>query len=74
MFEAVVGAVVFHHPTALLVQQEIGGVLQYLRQISARCTAWIIHIVLNLLPALGCKLVEPINELYIATTPTNEAG
>ena len=34
----------------------------------------IIHIVRNLLRALGCKLIEPINELGIAATLLNETA
>ena len=42
--------------------------LQYPRQIPAPRTAWIIHIVRNLLRALGCQFIEPINELGVAAT------
>jgi hypothetical protein len=37
-------------------------------------TAGIIRVAGNLLRALGCQFIEPINELGIAATLTNEAG
>ena len=40
--------------------------LQHLRQLRTLRTAWIIHVVCNLLRALGCKFIEPIKELGIA--------
>ena len=46
--------------------------LQYPRQIPAPRTAWIIHIVRNLLRALGCQFIEPIDELGIAATFLDE--
>ena len=42
---------------------------QHPRQIPAPRTAWIIHIVRNLLRAFGCQFIEPIDELGIAATP-----
>ena len=47
-------------------------VLKHPRQIRAPRTAWIIHVVRNLLRALGCQFIEPINELGIAATLLNE--
>ena len=41
---------------------------KHLRQILAPRTTWIIHVVRNLLRALGCKFIEPVNELGIAAT------
>ena len=38
----------------------------HLRQILAPRAAWIIPVVCNLLRALGCKFIEPINELAIS--------
>ena len=40
--------------------------LQHLRQLRTLRTTWIVHVVRNLLRALDCKFVEPINELGIA--------
>jgi hypothetical protein len=37
--------------------------LQHLRRIPAPCTTRIIHVARNLLWTLGCKLIEPIDEL-----------
>jgi hypothetical protein len=48
--------------------------LQHSRQIPASRTARIIHIERNLLWTLGCKFIEPFDELGIAATITNEAG
>ena len=50
------------------------GGLQHPRQIPAPRTAWIIHVVCNLLRALGCQFIEPIDDLAIAATVTNETG
>jgi hypothetical protein len=50
------------------------SVLQHFRQIPASRTAWIIHIECNLLRAFGCQFIEPIDELGIAATLTNETG
>jgi hypothetical protein len=49
-------------------------VLKHPRQILASRTAWIIHVVCNLLRALGSQFIEPIDELGIAATVTNETG
>ena len=48
--------------------------LQHPRQIPAPRTAWIIHVVRNLLRALGCQFIEPIDHLAIAATLIDEAG
>jgi len=40
--------------------------LQHLRQLRTLRTTWIVHVVRNLLRALDCKFIEPINELGIA--------
>ena len=48
--------------------------LKHLRQIPAPRTTWIIHVVRNLLRALGCKFIEPVNELGIAATLNDETG
>lgn len=48
--------------------------LQHLRQILAARTAWIIHIVCNLLRALGGQFIEPINELGIAAPLVDKPG
>jgi hypothetical protein len=37
-----------------------GRTLQHLRQLGTLRTAWIIHVVGNLLRAFGCKFIEPI--------------
>ena len=49
-------------------------VLQHPRQIPAPGTAWVIHVVRNLLWALGSQFIEPINDLGIPATITSEAG
>jgi hypothetical protein len=46
--------------------------LQHLRQSRAPRRAWIVHVARNLLRALGCKFIEPIDDLGIAATLLNE--
>jgi len=48
--------------------------LKHLRQLRAPCTARIIHIVCNLLRALGCQFIEPIEDLGIAAPLINETA
>jgi hypothetical protein len=48
--------------------------LQRLRQLRTLRTARIIHVVCNLLRAFGCQFIEPIDDLAITATVSNEAG
>ena len=46
--------------------------LKHPRQIPALRTARIIHIVRNLIRAFGCQFIEPIDDLAITATVSNE--
>ena len=48
--------------------------LQHLRQLWALRAAWIVHVVCNVLWAVGCKFIEPIDHLGIAAPLINEAS
>ena len=48
--------------------------LQHLRQLRTLRTARIIHVAGNLLRTFGSQFIEPIDELGIAATLTNETG
>ena len=49
------------------------GCLKYSRQIRTPHTAGVVHVVGNPLWTLGSQFIEPIDELCIAATLTNEA-
>ena len=46
--------------------------LQHSRQIRAPRTAWVIHVVRNLLWAVGCDFIEPVDQLGIAASVVNQ--
>ena len=50
----------------------VGVLLQHLRQIPAPRTAWIIHIVRNLLRALGGDLTKPVDQFCVPATFLNQ--
>jgi hypothetical protein len=68
------------NPKALAAMRVLGGTLlivgalQHHRQLWAPRTAWVVHVVRNVLWAVGGKPIEPIDHLGIAATGINQAA